>query len=131
MEAYGLKMIYRMTAGKEVFYEESVVLLKADSFDEAYEKAEAYAKDVCGCEYINLRGDTVRTELIEVVDCFEAFAEDNGVQEVYSRTMKNRKQMKEEELIDLLADSCTVEERMPLRNQELNESIAKENGGWE
>ncbi len=117
MESYALKIFYRMTAGSEVFYEEAIVLLKADSFDEAYEKAEIYAKAVCEDEYINLYGDAVKTELIDIVDCFQAFDEDSGAQEIYSRILKNRTPMNEEEFIDLLADSCTAEERTPLRSK--------------
>ena len=116
MNDYGLKIIYRMTAGSEVFYEESIVLLKAESFDAAYEKAEAHALGLCGDEYINVYGEPVKTELVDIVDCFQAFDEDNGVQEVYSRILKNRTPMNEEEFIDLLADNCTVEERTPLRS---------------
>ena len=116
METYGLKIFYRMTAGSRVFYEESIVLLKAESFDAAYEKAEAHALGVCSDEYINVYGEPVKTELVDIVDCFQAFDEDNGVQEVYSRILKNRTPMNEEEFIDLLADNCTVEERTPLRS---------------
>lgn len=126
METYALKIFYRMTAGSEVFYEESVVLLKAESFDEAYEKAEIHAKDVCEYEYVNLYGDQVKTELVDIVDCFQAFDEDNGVREVYSRIMRNRTPMNEEEFIDLLTDDCTVEERMPLRNRAFNGSLVPE-----
>ena len=117
MGTYALKIFYRMTAGSEVFYEESIVLLKAESFDEAYEKAEIHAKDACEYEYVNLYGDAVKTELVDIADCFQAFDEDGGVQEVYSRTLKNRTPLNEEEFIDLLADSCTAEERTPLRSR--------------
>ena len=117
MNEYGLKIIYRITAGSRVFYEESIVLLKAESFDAAYEKAETHALGVCSDEYINVYGEAVKTELVDIVDCFQAFDEDNGVREVYSRIMKNRTPMNEEAFADLLADSCTVEERMPLRSR--------------
>ena len=117
MERYGLKMFYRMTAGSRVFYEESVVMLWAESFDDAYKKAEIYAKDMCGCDYINICGETVKTELVDIVDCFIVYEEENGVTEVYSRYMQNKTPLSEEKFIDLLSDSSTVEERYPLRSR--------------
>ena len=131
MNDYGLKIIYRMTAGSRVFYEESIVLLKAESFDAAYEKAEAHALGVCSDEYINVYGEPVKTELVDIVDCFQAFDEDNGVQEVYSRTTTNRTGMDEAEWIGVITEDCTAEEMTPLRNRELNESLAREIGGRE
>lgn len=131
MNEYGLRIIYRMRAGSRVFYEESIVLLKAESFDAAYEKAEAHALGICSDEYINVYGEPVKTELVDIVDCFQAFDEEDGVQEVYSRTMTNRTDMEEEEWIGVLSDGCTAEEMLPLRFREMNESLARELGGQE
>ena len=116
MERYGLKIFYRITAGSRVFYEESVVILRAESFDDAYKKAEIYAKDMCDCDYINVYGEQVKTELVDIVDCFIVYEEEDGVTEVYSRWMQNKTPLSEEKFIDLLSDDCTVEERYPLRS---------------
>ncbi len=117
MERYGLKIFYRITAGSRVFYEESVVLLQAESFEDAYDKAEAHAKNVCKIDYTNRYGEGVRTELVDIVDTFSVYEEDNGVLEVYSRIMQNKTQLHEDQFIDLLSVSYTEDELYPLRSR--------------
>ena len=74
---YGVKVIHTNTVGSDDrrFYEEMILTVNAESFDEAYEKAEKYIQrymqdDVC--EYTNIYNETVKTLRIEAVDCFLA-----------------------------------------------------------
>ena len=131
MNEYGLKMIYRIRAGSRIFYEESIVRVKAESSDEAYEKAEAHALGICSDEYINVYGDQVKTELVDIADCFQAFDEEDGVQEIYSRTVTKRAGMDEKEWFRALSDGCTAQEMLSLRDRELNECLARELKGRE
>ena len=70
---YGVKVIHTITVGEndQRYYEELILRVEADSFDNAYEKAESYMKDAA-CEYKNPKGDTVKTLCIEAVDYFLA-----------------------------------------------------------
>ena len=126
MEDYGMKILCRIRAGSRVFYEESIVRVKAESFDEAYERAEAYALSLGADEYVNVYGEAVKTELVDIVGVFRSFDEEDGVQEVYSRTMINRTDMDEEKWLDILSDGCTAEEKLPLRERALNEGLVQE-----
>ena len=45
MKKYGLKIFFKSVVGGETFFEESIVFLKAEDFDDAYEKAWKYAKE--------------------------------------------------------------------------------------
>ena len=42
---YGVKLLYRYDVCGEVFYEESILRVNADSFDDALAKAAQYADD--------------------------------------------------------------------------------------
>ena len=131
MNEYGLKMIYRIRAGSRLFYEESIVRVRAESADEAYEKAEGYALGMCADEYVNVCGELVKTELAGIIDCFQAFGEEDGVQEVYSRIAANRTGLNEEQWFGALSDGCTAQDMLPLRRRELNEGLARELQGRE
>lgn len=100
-----------------MFYEESIVTLTADSFDDAYAKAERYAKKQIDSQHINPLGQKVFETIYDLVDCFLVDEETEGVQEVYSSIKKNRTSLPEEEYIAVLADGCTTDEMKPLRYQ--------------
>ncbi|MCF8278319.1 MAG: DUF4288 domain-containing protein [Flavobacteriales bacterium] len=71
-----------------VAYEESVVLIKAKSFDEAYVKSEKIGKENED-DYTNIYGQTVQQRLVGEVDCFELLDEplENGT-ELYSNIIE-------------------------------------------
>ena len=118
---YGVKVVYTYSVGekKKKYYEEQILLVDADSFDEAYKKAEAYISDY-DTEYINPAKEIVKTENIEILDCFEAFDADGDVQEIYSSTTKNRSSLTEEEYYQLITDQCEADEMTDLRYEEFN-----------
>lgn len=82
-------------------YEESIMLVKAKSFDHAYEIAEAKAKENED-EYINLYGEKVNYVFAEAIDCFNLFDEEleTGT-ELYSRFLEEvPKDLTRDEFLD-------------------------------
>ena len=81
MKWYGVKIIYVISLEGEptrldehykdnyIAYEESVVIFKASSFEEAYDKAKVHGKDYED-EYSNYYGQRVVTNILDLVDCF-------------------------------------------------------------
>ena len=118
---YGVKVIHTITVGEndQRYYEELILRVEADSFDNAYEKAESYMKDAA-CEYKNPKGDTVKTLCIEAVDCFLAYEPEGDVQEVYSSFLRNHSVLTEEKYYEAISLPCAEEELRPLRNAEFN-----------
>ena len=118
---YGVKVIftYSVEPDNQKFYEKSIYLVDAESFDEAYKKAEEYTKDV-DLEHTNPKGQKVETEKIDFIDCFLAFDEENGVQEIYSTTFKNNSSLSEEEFYKAITIQCAGEEMYALRYEEFN-----------
>lgn len=108
---YGVKAVYRYTAAEHVFYEESVLYIQAPSFEAACDKAEHYAQSVCGT-WQNVRGETVRQELVELSSYFEIYPGDgaDGVLEVFSRITQGTPDLPAQ-----LLSECTREEMLPLR----------------
>lgn len=124
---YGVKVLftYSVEPDKRKFYEESIYLVEAESFDDAYDKAEKYA-DGFEAEHINPKGQKVKTEKIDFVDCFIAVDEENGVQEVYSSMFKNRTLLEEDEFYSAITTQCDAEELFDLRYREFNENTGNE-----
>ena len=120
---YGVKVIVTYKVSSRRYYEEIVLSLRAGSFDEAYDKAERYVRDYCD-EYINVNGEEVRTEKFELLDCFRAFDEEDGVCEVYSRFIKNKSLLTETEYYQLITDQCGEKELYDLRRRDLNQDIS-------
>lgn len=121
MKRYGLKIFFKSVVSDEVFFEESVVCLKAKDFDDAYERAALYAKNRLLGSYLNMYGEEVSDSVFDIVDCFEIFDEETcEVQEIYSCYKKNRTDMSEQEFVDFLSDGCSEEELYPLREMEFN-----------
>ena len=118
---YGVKVIftYSVEPDNRKFYEESIYLVDADSFDDAYKKAEEHRKDF-DIEYTNPKGQKVKTEKIDFIDCFLAFNEEDGVQEVYSTIFKNKSSLSQEEFYKAITNQCDAEEMYDLRNKEFN-----------
>lgn len=113
---YSVKLIIKDTVETgEVFLEESILMLEAESFDDAYQKAASYVKenDVCDA-YRNLEGYTVRKEIVSFADCFSVY-DDDAVVEVYASIHKPRSELPEGTLLCALTESCGKEELLALR----------------
>ena len=118
---YGVKVIltYSVEPDNRKFYEESIYLVDAETFDDAYEKAEEYTREF-DLEYTNPKSQKVKTEKIDFVDCFLAFDEENGVQEIYSTTFKNKSSLSEEDFYKAITNQCDAEEMYDLRYDEFD-----------
>ena len=118
---YGVKVIftYSVEPDNRKFYEETIYLVDAESFDDAYKKAEQHTKDF-DLEHINPKGQKVKTEKIDFVDCFLAFDEEDGVQEIYSTICKNNFSLSEEEFYNAITNQCDADEMHDLRYKEFN-----------
>ena len=118
---YGVKVIftYSVEPNNKKFYEESIYLVDAESFDDAYEKAEKYTSEI-DLEYTNPKGKKVKTEKIDFVDCFLAFDEEDGVQEIYSTTFQNKSSLTEEDFYEAITNQCDADEMCDLRYEEFN-----------
>lgn len=111
---YSVKLIIRHTVETgEVFLEESIIMLDADSFDDAYLKAEQYAKEYVDDTYQNMYGKTVKSEVISFADCFSVFEDD--VMEVYSSFIKCREELPEEAVMAFWEEDCSRKDLLPLR----------------
>ncbi len=109
---YGIKIVLRHSVQNhetvlERKYEEIVLAIKAQDPDEAFAKAEKYAREYCN-EHENPYGDTVKIELAAVLDCFEAFDEEDGVTELYSKFYSNE------------GKPCAPDELFSLREKQFN-----------
>ncbi len=113
---YAVKVLftYSVAPGNQKFYEESIYLVDAESFDDAYKKAEAYTKEF-DPEHTNPHGQTVKTEKTDFIDCFLAFDEEGGVQEVYSSTFKNKTSLSEKDFYKAITTQCDKDELFDLR----------------
>ena len=121
MMKYGVKVIftYSVEPDNRKFYEETIYLVDAESFDDAYKKTEEYTKGF-DLERINPKRQKVKTEKIDFVDCFLAFEEENGVQEIYSTIFKNEFSLSEDEFYNAITNQCNVDEKYDLRYEEFN-----------
>ena len=113
---YSVKMIVKHSVETgEVFLEESIILLDADSFDQAYAKAEKYVQEneISG-SYENMYGKSVHSEVVSLADCFSVY-DDEDVIEVYPSMFKCSDGLSEDTLVALFENSCTRSEMLPLR----------------
>lgn len=113
---YSVKMVVKHSVETgEVYLEESIIMLEAGSFDEAYLKAEQYVQDneIC-CSYDNMYGKRVHSEVVSFANCFSVY-DDEDVIEVYSSMFKCSDNLREDTLIALFENPCTRKEMLPLR----------------
>lgn len=113
-ELYGVKLIFKYDIQGEnpqTLYEEQVLKISADSFDDAYQKAENYAEEYID-KYTNSGGDAVEISLYKAVDCFKCYEEENGIQEVYSGFFKA-----DEKALNSITSPCEAEELRILRHK--------------
>lgn len=114
---YGVKLLYRYDVCGEVFYEESILRVNADSFDDALAKAAQYADDAIITDHINPNGFSVKESVCDIMDCYliDESENDSDVQEVYSGIMKNRLDVTDEEFTEQVFDQCSDEELVNIR----------------
>ncbi|MDJ1504038.1 DUF4288 domain-containing protein [Xanthocytophaga agilis] len=114
MKWYGVKLVYVFTIqGLPIVelidknyienyrgYEESIVIIKAQSFDEAYELAEKVARKN-ESDHTNIYGQRVEKRYLESLDCFWIFEEriKSGM-EVYSQMIDSTTQVETEDFLD-------------------------------
>ena len=114
---YSVKLIIRSVVETgEIFLEESILMIKAASFDDAYEKAERYAAESGICDaYRNCKGQLVTLEVVSYADCFLVFDDDEEVTEVYSSIKIPNETMTEKLIVSVEEMSATRKEMLPLR----------------
>lgn len=118
---YSVKLLIKSTAESgEVSIEESILMMDADSFDDAYDKAERYVETLGVCEpYVNIFGKRVDVEVVSYADCFRIDEdEEDEVTEVYSSIVCPNAKQTEEMIVAVHEASATVKERTPFRSME-------------
>lgn len=128
-EWYGVKLLHRITISgipeqdktdeffceERTFFEESVLLIKASSFDAAYQIAERTAeKD--NEVYKNKYGQLVRHEFYESIDCFHLCDSPKSTAEIYSAFFLKGQDEEEQLVLDKRYRDCTAEELHMLRH---------------
>ena len=113
---YSVKMVVKHSVETgEVFLEESIIMLEADSFDQAYAKAEQYVQEnQISDSYENMYGKRVHSEVLYPADCFSVY-DDEDVIEVYSSMFRCSDDLHEDTLVALFENPCTRIEMLPLR----------------
>ena len=89
-DAYGAKLIYKYVVDglyPQELYEEQVLKIYAESFDEAYQKADKFVESYKD-KYTNINGDNVEISLYKEVDCFKCYEDDGDIEEIYSGFLK-------------------------------------------
>lgn len=107
-------------------YEESIVLIKAQSFDHAYKIAEEKAIKEIEHSYENPYDEIVEWKFIEAIDCFSLCEEslETGT-EIYSRYIRVPKQLDTQEVLDkyypdTIIENTDIDYNFRLRYKEFN-----------
>lgn len=119
-----VETIDRNYSNAEKTFEESIVLIKASSFDQAYEFAENKAKQQ-EIDYLNPYDEKVEWKFVEAIDCFHLF--DRKLQtgtELYSRLLHIPVGIPNEQIISHYYPETVVEELVDknfiIRNKDFN-----------
>lgn len=130
LDWYGVKLLHKITISgmpdqdkideffqnTKVFFEESILLVKASSFDNAYQIAETTAqKD--NEVYENIYGQIVNNEFYKSIDCFHVFDSPESTVEIYSTFFQKEPGEDEKMQLDRKYDMCTIEELHLLRHK--------------
>jgi Domain of unknown function (DUF4288) len=111
-------------------YEESIMLVKAQSFEHAYSIAEKKAKDE-EMDYLNPYEEKVEWKFVKAIDCFILFDELQTGTELYSRFLHVPKDVSTGEFISYYYPETNEEDEVDrnfiLRNREFN---VKPNSNW-
>lgn len=103
---YGVKLIFQATITGEpiperidenysdthTFYEESIQLVHAQSFDHAYSIAERMGLEYRD-EYVNVYGQTVKWALVEAVNCYLVGDKISNGEEVFSSISPQKREL--------------------------------------
>ena len=128
---YGGKLLHKITISgapnqdkidkffhnERVFFEESILLVKASSFDKAYQIAEKAAKNADEV-YENKYGQTVKHEFYQSIDCFHLFdSPKSNLKEAYSTFFQKEQGDNEKSTLNQRYHNCTGEELHLLRHR--------------
>ncbi len=120
---YGVKLLYRYKIKDQpggpvcrTLFEESVVLVKAKSFDHAYEKVEKRARKVHEV-YENQFGQQVTRTFDQSIDCFWLFDQPASHTEVYSSHFALPEGQRIKETLERRYSFCSREEMELLRRE--------------
>ena len=89
-DVFGVKLVYKYVVHSQepqVLYEEQILKINADSFDEAYQKSDKFVESYKD-KYTNINGDNVEISLYKQVDCFKCYEDDGDIEEIYSGFLK-------------------------------------------
>ena len=92
-------------------------MMDAESFDDAYDKAERYVEERGICDpYRNYEGKRVTREIASYADCFAPFEDDDDdVTEVYSSIIRPDETLTEETIIATFKRYSTRKDLLPFR----------------
>jgi hypothetical protein len=127
---YCIKLLHRITIDGDIpkdkidkycheantFFEESILLVQAFSFEEAYNSAENKAKNDNDV-YENKYGQVVKREFLESIDCFHLFDSPLSGIEIYSAFFRKGQGEDEKILLDQRYNYCKGDELHPLRHK--------------
>ena len=105
---YGVKAIHIISIGNadQRLYEEIILRVEANSYDEAYSKAAAHLMNSV-LDHTNPEGQQVRTVQITAIDCFLAPDPEGDVQEVFSSIFSNTTPLSDADFRNLLLSGCS------------------------
>lgn len=113
-DVFGVKLVYKYVVHSQepqVLYEEQILKINADSFDEAYQKAEKYIESYID-KYTNINGDNVEISLYKEVDCFKCYDEGEEITEIYSGFLKL-----DDNSLKSITTPCETDELFILRHE--------------
>jgi hypothetical protein len=105
-------------------YEESIVLIKAQSFDSAYKIAEKKAREM-EMDYTNPYGELINHKFIEAISCFSIIDELSTGAEMYSRVLRVPKPVDTGDFLDryypdTIENNSGLDYNFVLRNRNFN-----------
>ena len=101
---------------EDSIYEESIRVVKAKNFDDASDKVERIAKELCST-YTNIYGKNVCEQVYDIIEVYKLFELKDG-EEVFSSHFKISPNMDIEDILDVRYQSCTEKDMRVLRNIE-------------
>lgn len=127
MDIYGVRLLMQFVIENESrkFYEESVRLVHAESFDDALKKAEKIAENE-NLEYTNIQGKKVTFKIYGSVEAFVIYDKisfEDGA-EVFSTVFEINDT--EDDPIKKCFSSCSADDMYILRNIEFNADSGKD-----
>ncbi len=113
-DAYGVKLVYKYVVhsqNPQELYEEQILKIYAESFDDAYQKADKHVESYID-KYTNINGDNVEIFLYKEVDCFKCYEDDSDIEEIYSGFLKL-----DDNSLKSITTPCETEELKILRHK--------------